>query len=128
MGPQSEAQVKVSAVLENIAKKKGTIMTSVAVAYVMHKTPYVFPIVGCRKLSYLKTNIEALSLELTDKEIDEIEDAVPFDPGFPNNFAIGSKRVKNAEIGPGDVWLNGMFGHFDHVEKEKPISLGLHKE
>ena len=35
---------QVSEVLENIAKRKGTLITSVALAYVMHKAPYVFPI------------------------------------------------------------------------------------
>ena len=68
--PQSENQEKLSAVLEGIANKRGTILTSIALAYVMHKTPYVFPICGCRKVSYLKANIEALSLKLTDEEID----------------------------------------------------------
>jgi aryl-alcohol dehydrogenase-like predicted oxidoreductase len=85
--PQSENQEKLSAVLEGIANKRGTILTSIALAYVMHKTPYVFPISGCRKVSYLKANIEALSLKLTDEEIDEIENAVPFDLGFPMSFA-----------------------------------------
>lgn len=30
-------------------------------AYVMHKTPNVFPIVGGRRIEHLKGNIEALS-------------------------------------------------------------------
>lgn len=48
----------VSEVLEKVAKRKGTIMTSVALAYVMHKSPYVFPICGGRKVEHLKGNIE----------------------------------------------------------------------
>ncbi len=44
----SEDQIKISNVLEAIAKRKSTIITSVALAYVMHKAPYVFPIVGGR--------------------------------------------------------------------------------
>lgn len=125
---QSEKQEKLSAVLEGIANKRGTKLTSVALAYVMHKTPYVFPIVGCRKVSYLKDNIEALGLKLSDEEIDEIEDAVPFDIGFPMNFAAGGKRLRNREIGPGDVSLNAMYGRFDWVSDTKPIPLGLHNK
>lgn len=60
-----------------------------ALAYVLHKAPYVFPIVGGRKVDHLKGNIEALGVELTDAEVDWIEDAVPFDPGFPLNFLFG---------------------------------------
>ncbi len=127
-GPQSEKQEKLSAILEKVADEKKTILTSVAMAYVMHKTSYVVPIVGCRKLSYLKANIEALGLQLTDKEMDEIEDAVPFDIGFPSNFAIGQGKAKHGVISPADVWLNHMYGHFDHVEGEKPVPLGMHKE
>jgi Aldo/keto reductase family len=84
-GP-SDRQIKVSKALEHIADRKGTIITSVALAYVMHKAPYVFPIVGGRKIEHLKGNIEALSLELSDEEIQEIDNAAPFDVGFPMNF------------------------------------------
>jgi diketogulonate reductase-like aldo/keto reductase len=126
--PQSDNQEKLSEVLEGIANKRGTIMTSVALAYVMHKTPYVFPICGCRKLSYLKANIEALGLKLTDEEIGEIEDAVPFDVGFPMNFATGGKKIGNREVGPGDVGLNTMYGRFDWVSDTKAIPLGLHNK
>lgn len=37
LGGPSEQDIKVSAALEKIAKKKGTVITSVALAYVMHK-------------------------------------------------------------------------------------------
>ena len=84
MGGASEIDLKVSEVLERIAKKKGTVMTSVALAYVMHQSPYrVFPIVGGRKVEHLKGNIEALSLKLSVEEMEEIEGAYDFEFGFP---------------------------------------------
>lgn len=86
MGPQSEKHRRVAEKLDELAKKKGTLITSVALAYVMHKSPYVYPIVGGRKVDHLKGNIEALSVELTQEEIDEIEDAEPFDIGFPTSM------------------------------------------
>lgn len=58
----SESQIKISKVLESIAKRKNTIITSVALAYVMHKSPYVFPIVGGRTVDHLKQNIEVSSM------------------------------------------------------------------
>ena len=82
----SEEQVKISKVLESIANRKDTAITSIAMAYVMHKTPYVFPIVGGRTIDHLKVNIEALKLRLSQEDIKEIEGAVPFDHGFPNTF------------------------------------------
>lgn len=66
---------QVSEVLETIAKRKGTLITSVALAYVMHKASYVFPICGGRKVNHLKGNIEALGLQLGEEDMKEIEHA-----------------------------------------------------
>ena len=46
--PVSDRQIQVSKVLEKIANRKKTAITSVALAYVMQKTPNVFPIIGTR--------------------------------------------------------------------------------
>jgi len=113
----SEAVIKVTNVLEKIAKEKDTAITSVALAYVMHKTPYVFPIVGGRKIEHLKGNIEGLSLVLSEEDMKEIEGAAPFDIGFPGNM-LG----KNA----GSSWLNAVGGYLQYVEEPKPIA--PHKE
>jgi aryl-alcohol dehydrogenase-like predicted oxidoreductase len=103
----------VSAVLENIAKEKGGSMTGVALAYVMQKTPYVFPIVGCRTVAHLKGNIEALSLELSEADLEAIEGAAPFELGFPLSMI-----QKNAK----ENWLNDIAGHFKYVEAPKVFS------
>jgi len=89
MGPaeQSEAEQKISAALEEVAKEHGSDSpTAVALAYVMMKAPRVFPIVGGRKVEHLMGNIDALKMKLTDKQIEKLEAVVPFEPGFPNNF------------------------------------------
>ncbi|CAD6584564.1 MAG: hypothetical protein ASARMPRED_001803 [Alectoria sarmentosa] len=118
MGAPSENHIKLTDALEKIADRKSTAITSVALAYVMHKAPYVFPIVGGRKIEHLKGNIEALSLELSDDDMAEIDGAAPFDIGFPLNFL--SQKPGGAK-GPGDLWLMDMAGHFDYVEASKPI-------
>ena len=110
--PATEREIKVSKVLEKIADRKGTLITSVALAYVMHKAPYVFPVIGGRKVDHLKGNIEALSLELNKAELDEIEAAAEFDQGFPLNFIGMGKRV----MGPQDVIFSAIGGMFDYVE------------
>ncbi|KAM0432807.1 hypothetical protein ACHAPT_004509 [Fusarium lateritium] len=117
-GEASQAEIKASQVLELIANRKNTLITSVALAYVMHKTPYVFPIVGGRKVDHLRGNIEALTLELTEEDINEIDSAVDFDPGFPHNFL----HRPGGPIGGQDVWLLKMGGTFDYVPHPKPIS------
>ena len=112
--PANENAEKVTEVLDQIAKAKNTAITSVALAYVMHKAPYVFPIVGGRKVEHLKGNIEALGLELNGEDIKAIESAYPFDVGFPLNFLGPTGK-------PGDIWLMELAGRFDYVEGSKPI-------
>lgn len=109
---------QVSEVLEKIAKRKVTLITSVALAYVMHKAPYVFPICGGRKVDHLKGNIEALGLQLSEGEIEEIEQAYPFDVGFPHNMLSGGP---NAVKGPGDNVISKRLGPIDYVKGSQPI-------
>lgn len=49
----------------------------------MQKIPYVFPIIGGRKVEHLKQNIQALDIALTDEHIKYLEGILPFDLGFP---------------------------------------------
>ena len=81
----------------------------------MHKSPYVFPIVGGRKIQHLKDNIEALSLKLTDEDIQEIDHAADFDIGFPQNLLGGA----GGATAPQHVSLNKNLGNFDWVESPK---------
>lgn len=112
MGGRTEADIKVINALEIIAKRKNTALVSIALAYVMHKTTYVFPIVGGRKLEQLRSNIEALAIELSTEDIQAIEAATPFDLGFPHSFLWAGGSADN----PQDVgWLN-MAAIFDYVE------------
>lgn len=113
-------EAAISDILERIANTKGpdTPITSVALAYVMHKSPYVFPIVGGRKVSHLEGNIAALGLRLTPEEIKEIDGAYGFDMGFPHTFLNPRNELSR---GPEDCgWINNQ-GYYDFVEGPKPI-------
>ena len=118
MAPASESQKKVSAALEKLAKEKATAITSVALAYVMHKYPYVYPIVGGRKIDHLKGNIEALGVELSDEEVDEIEAAMPFDVGFPMNMMF-SGQPYSTRMTSKDIMLLKPAVHLDAVQKAR---------
>ncbi len=110
--PPTEHILSVSKALEAMANKKNTAITSVAVAYVMQKTPYVFPIVGGRKVEQLKSNVEALSLELSKEDKEEIEKASPLDLGIPHNMI---------SLGPNN-FINGIGVATDWVEPPKVCS------
>lgn len=60
----------------------------VAIAYVLQKTPYVFPIIGGRKVEQLEANIEALSISLSEEQVKYLESIVPFNLGFPHDMVV----------------------------------------
>ena len=57
----------------------------------MQKTPYVFPIIGGRKVEHLVSNLEALDISLSEEQIKELESVVPFDIGFPTTMIVSSQ-------------------------------------
>ena len=48
----------------------------------------MFPIIGGRKVEQLNENIGALDISLTAEQIKRIEDAKPFDIGFPHGMIV----------------------------------------
>lgn len=93
---RNEDEKKVSKALEKVAKEVGTEhITAVAIAYVMQKTPYVFPIIGGRKVEHLHANIEALKISLTQEQIAYLESIIPFNPGFPNWMIVSSSSERS---------------------------------
>jgi hypothetical protein len=54
----------------------------------MHKAPYVFPILGGRKVEQLMQNIEALNIALSATQIEYLESILPFEAGFPHNITV----------------------------------------
>lgn len=84
---QTEDELRMSEALAKVAAEHGIeSVTAIAIAYVMSKAPYVFPLVGGRKVEHLKDNIQALKIRLTPEQIAYLESVKPFDVGFPNNF------------------------------------------
>ncbi|KAJ7589898.1 NADP-dependent oxidoreductase domain-containing protein [Mycena floridula] len=97
-------QKKVCKVLEEIAAEVGAKhITAVAIAYVMHRTPYVFPIIGGRKVEQLHANLEALEISLTADHMKRIEAATPIALGFPHEM------LGNGETDGFPMLLNGTF-------------------
>ena len=77
----------------------------------MQKTPYVFPIIGGRKVEHLMANIEALKISLSNEQIKYIESILPFDPGFPMYFIVSRFHFLNSHLVPIAVFLNRATGH-----------------
>ena len=95
---RTEEERKVCAELERIAKEIGAKnITSVAIAWIMQKAPYVFPIIGGRKVEHLQANLEALEISLSDEQIKKLDNIVPFNKGFPFSlFVSGFLHLSSA--------------------------------
>ncbi|KAJ5502679.1 hypothetical protein N7463_005553 [Penicillium fimorum] len=117
-GDQTEEERRISEALAVVAAEHGIeSVTAIALAYVLCKAPNVFPLVGGRKIEHLHDNIQALSIRLTDKQIEFLEAASTFDVGFPSNL-IGSDPSTN---GGNMSLLMGPAGHIDFVQGPRAI-------
>lgn len=86
--------------------------------HIKNQTPYLFPIVGGRKVEHLKANVEALRLELCKDDVAEIEQGYDFDIGFPHNMVNFTGK---AALGPEDVIPGLSLGQFDYVAPQTAI-------
>ena len=85
MAQSTSLQVRVDLDQENASYSS---LYLVAIAYLMQKTPYVFPIIGGRKVEHLIANLEALNITLTTEQIKYLEGVVPFELGFPHSITV----------------------------------------
>ena len=91
---RNDDEKAMSTALEKVAREVGAKqITAVAIAYVMQKAPYVFPIMGSRKVEQFQANLEALEIVLTPEHIKYLESVIPFDPGFPVSLIVSHSSV-----------------------------------
>lgn len=118
-GAQTDDEVKMSEALAKVAAEHGIeSVTAIAIAYVMAKTPNVFPIVGGRKVEHLHDNIQALKIKLSPKQVEYLESVKPLDVGFPNNFIGPDPRTTGSAGG-----LLASNAPISFVQAPKPIGL-----
>jgi aryl-alcohol dehydrogenase-like predicted oxidoreductase len=63
--------------IETIAQRKGCTPGQLALAWLLAQGPDIIPIPGTKRKERLVENLGALSVDLSDKEISEISDAIP---------------------------------------------------
>ena len=72
--------------VDDVAKDLGTTSAAVALAWTMHRSPAIHPIIGARTVEQLRDNLGGGGIELPDEAVSRLEAAAPFTPGFPNDF------------------------------------------
>lgn len=78
----------------------------------------------------MKGNIEALSLQLTDEEIDDIDSATDFQIGFPMSFLFEFGGAKyNTRMTSTDIGILKYAGNLDSMPVERGVKPhGLQRE
>ncbi len=76
-GENFEKNMQLVKKIENMAKAKGCTASQLALAWVMAQEEFIFPIPGTKRIKYLEENVGALSVELTEGELIELELIAP---------------------------------------------------
>jgi aryl-alcohol dehydrogenase-like predicted oxidoreductase len=63
--------------LEQIAAQKSCTASQLALAWVMAREDFIFPIPGTKRIKYLEENVDALNISFTQNELDQIDRIVP---------------------------------------------------
>ncbi|ORX38519.1 putative aryl-alcohol dehydrogenase [Kockovaella imperatae] len=81
----TEKQVKVVEALQEVAKEIGgdVQLAHVALAWCRQNMTDCWPIIGGTSVEQLQTNIKALEVTLTPEQLKKLDEASPFDHGFP---------------------------------------------
>lgn len=76
-GENRERNQKLIDALNKLAAEKNATASQLAIAWVLAKGESLVPVVGARKRTQLKESLDALNLELTARDVQQLEEAVP---------------------------------------------------
>ncbi|KAF5355391.1 hypothetical protein D9757_012545 [Collybiopsis confluens] len=100
-------EVKVCDALEALATEMGVkSITSIAIAYVLHKAPYMFSIIGGRKVEHLLSNMEALDISLSKEQMEYLDSLQPFDKRYSLNVLVSCLCVETFVSIVNSGWLS----------------------
>jgi aryl-alcohol dehydrogenase-like predicted oxidoreductase len=76
----------VISAVKKISVETGRTMPQVALAWLQSRPIPVIPIIGARRMAQLKDNLDSMNLQLTPKEISELDEASAVEMGFPQDM------------------------------------------
>jgi aryl-alcohol dehydrogenase-like predicted oxidoreductase len=98
---QTEEELRMSEALAKVAAEHCIeSVTAIAIAYVMSKAPYVFPMVGGRKVEHLKDNIQALKIRLTPEQIAYLHLLLPTRSECDDGGRLSEPTIRVISFGP----------------------------
>lgn len=85
IGSNFDKNIELVKKLESIANEKFCTPAQLALAWVLAQGDHIFPIPGTKRVKYLEENVKAVSINLSQNELQQIENA------FPKNAAAGTR-------------------------------------
>jgi aryl-alcohol dehydrogenase-like predicted oxidoreductase len=91
-GENFQRNLDLVATVQDIADEKGRTPSQIALAWVLGRGDDIVPIPGTKRRTYLEENAEAVDVELTDEELERLEQA------FPQGAAAGDRYPDMSSI------------------------------
>ncbi len=89
------ANTRIVEVLNAFGRTRNYTPAQIALAWLMHKAPFIVPIPGTTKLSHLEENLRASDIVFTPEEIKDLEDAVAAIPVVGSRYdALQESKVQ----------------------------------
>ena len=74
------------AAVRSVSEQTGRSMAQVALAWLLHQTVPIIPIIGARKPSQLQDNLASLDMELSAEQLKSLDGASRIELGFPQSI------------------------------------------
>ena len=95
----TDRQRDIAQAVGAVAADLGASPAQVAIAWAMHRSRSVHPILGVRRPEQLADDLGALDVELTAESVARLETATGFEAGFPSDFIAGMQGFVHGEAG-----------------------------
>ncbi len=94
-GENFQKNLDLVAKVEAIARRKQCTASQLALAWVLAQGDDIVPIFGTKRRTYLEENLAALEVELTDSDLDEIDEIAPKGVAAGNRYHEAGMRTIN---------------------------------
>ena len=93
-----EKDLQIAEVVKQIADEIGCTPSQVALNWVRKQKGNIIPIIGARKVEQIKDNLFCLNYNLTNEQIEKLNNVSTFDLTFPHSF-LNNPRMKELIYG-----------------------------
>jgi aryl-alcohol dehydrogenase-like predicted oxidoreductase len=77
---------RIISALKKVSQETGRSLAQVALAWLRCRDIPVIPIIGARRISQLQDNLDGLTLQLSQKQVSDLDEASAIELGFPHDF------------------------------------------